>query len=1056
LVLTVHDAVKGRARFKVEGLYRSDPIKCIIEKTLAGQAGIDRYSVSLLTGKVLVFFNSGNTTEKVRSLIEAAVTAHSGNGRRAGKSRPLREAGNAVIHAAKKQGNSATEEIHRTKSRRKIRKSVLVGEQQKVDAWHLRDVREVVDALDASPEKGLSRAAAQESLARYGPNLLPESVPRSGLSIFWEQFTSLPVALLGVAAGISVATGGIADALVIAGVVIINGIIGYTTETQAEKTIHALKGLVRPSALCLREGALSTMPAEEIVPGDILVLRPGSYVAADARLIDANHLSIDESALTGESMPAVKSVRALEGEDVPLADRKNMVYMGTLVTGGQGLAVVVATGRYTEIGTIQTLVGEARPPETPMERQLDRMGKQLVYISGAVCGLVFVIGLLRGYGLLQMLKTSIALAVAAVPEGLPMVATTTLALGIRTMKKHNVLIRHLDAVETLGSVQTICLDKTGTITWNRMSVVRIYAGMRRMAVADGRFRVEAGEVNPYDCDELLRLINISVLCSESEVSREDGGFAVRGSSTENAFIHVALGAGISVPELRAGFPLLRVRHRSENCNIMITFHTVKPDDPNHGKAILVAAKGSPQEVLSLCSHHIRDGMKLPLSEEDRDLIRRENERMAGDALRVLGFASAVCDESAACFNTSDTCGVSPEDMDLVWLGLAGMIDPIRDGVRQEIRKYHEAGIDTVMITGDQGPTAYAIGKELNLARGEQLEILDSTHLSAIAPEVLRALTTRVHVFARVSPANKLQIVQALQSSGRVVAMTGDGINDGPALKAADIGIAMGHTGTDVAREVADVVLEDDNIETMIIAISQGRTIYNNIRKSVHFLLATNMSEIMVMLGAITAGIGQPLNAMQLLWINLMSDIAPGLALALESPEPDVLNRPPRNPDEPIIRREDFTRIGFESAMLSAGAMGAYGYGIARYGMGAQAGTMAFMSLTFGQIIHAISCRSEQFSIFDKKKIQPNRFLDAALAGSLALQGLAIVVPGLRSLLGLAHIGIADGLVVGGTALAPLLVNEATKRTIVLSGKVAGQGAAKAVFTADQPLEEVLA
>jgi P-type Ca2+ transporter type 2C len=1025
LVFTVHEAVKGRARFRVEGLYRSDPLKCRIEKTLAGQAGIDRYSVSVLTGKVLVFFNSGNTTETVRSLIEAAVTAHQGNGGCAVKSGSLRKTGAAALPANKRK-NSSAEEKQRTKSRRQIRRSVLVAEEQKVNAWHLKNVGAVVDALDASPEKGLSHAAARESLARYGPNLLPESVPRSGLSIFFEQFKSLPVALLGVAAGISVATGGIADALVIAGVVVINGVIGYATETQAERTIHSLKDLVRPSALCLREGAPGATPAGEIVPGDILILTPGSYVAADARLIEASHLSVDESALTGESMPVIKDVRVLEGGDIPLADRKNMVYMGTLVTGGQGLAVVVATGRYTEIGAIQTLVGEARPPDTPMERQLDRMGTQLVYLSGAVCGLVFLLGLLRGYGFLRMLKTSIALAVAAVPEGLPMVATTTLALGIRTMKKHNVLIRHLDAVETLGSVQTICLDKTGTITWNRMTVVRIYAGMSRMAVTDGRFMADRGEIDLYECDELLRLIHTSVLCSESEVSMEDGRYVVRGSSTENAFIHTALGAGISVPELRAGFPLLKVKHRSENCNIMITLHAVKTNDQDSGKAVLIAAKGSPQEVMSLCSHHIRDGMKLPLTQEDRDTIQHENERMAGEALRVLGIAYAVCDGKVPCFNADDMCGMRAEDGELVWLGLTGMIDPIRDGVREEIGKYHAAGIDTIMITGDQGPTAYAIGKALNLGRGEQLEILDSTHLSSIEPEVLRALTARVNVFARVSPANKLQIVQALQASGRVVAMTGDGINDGPALRAADIGIAMGHTGTDVAREVADVVLEDDNIETMIIAISQGRTIYNNIRKSVHYLLATNVSEIMVMLGGIAAGAGQPLNAMQLLWINLLSDIAPGLALALEAPEPDVLSRPPRNPDEPIIRREDFKRIGFEAAMLSAGAMGAYGYGISRYGMGARAGTMAFMSLTFAQIIHAISCRSEKFSIFDKDKLPPNRYLDAALAGSLALQGLAIVAPGLRSLLGLAPVGIVDGLVVAGTALAPLLVNEATK------------------------------
>jgi Ca2+-transporting ATPase len=343
-----------------------------------------------------------------------------------------------------------------------------------------------------------------------------------------------------------------------------------------------------------------------------------------------------------------------------------------------------------------------------------------------------------------------------------------------------------------------------------------------------------------------------------------------------------------------------------------------------------------------------------------------------------------------------------------------------------IGAFHNASIDTVMITGDQSPTAFAIGKELNLSKGEQIEILDSTHLANVNPEVMKALCEKVHVFARVSPANKLQIVQALQGAGKVVAMTGDGINDGPALKAADIGIAMGHTGTDVAREVADVVLEDDNIETMIIAISQGRTIYNNIRKSVHFLLSTNMSEIMVMFSAIAGGLGQPLNAMQLLWINLISDIAPGLALALEMPEPDILSQPPRNPHDPIIKTSDFKRITFESAVLSAGALSSYGYGIARYGMGHRAGTMAFMSLTLGQILHAISCRSEKHSIFDKEKLPSNKYLNIAISGSFALQVLSMAVPGLRGLLGIAPINIIDGIVIGGSAVVPLLVNESTK------------------------------
>ena len=757
-----------------------------------------------------------------------------------------------------------------------------------------------------------------------------------------------------------------------------------------------------------------------------MVLKPGSYIAADARLIESLHLSVDESALTGESMPVLKSSASLPPEeDIPLADRINMVFMGTLVTGGQGIAIVVGTGKYTEIGKIQTLVGSARPPETPMERQIDRIGTQLVYISGAVCGLVFLIGILRGYGFLHMLKSSIALAVAAVPEGLPMVATTTLAIGIKNMKKHNVLIRHLDAVETLGSVQTICLDKTGTITVNKMTVVAAFAGMRRIRITEGRFRGSECDLNPYEYDELLRLIHISCLCNESEVSRQEGKYLVRGSATENALIHVAISAGINVPELREKFPLFKVRHRSENCNIMVTFHEIMSNSSLGNGPKIIAVKGSPQEVLSICTSYMKDGRIIPLTEEDRMGIQIENERMAGEALRVLGIAYAWCDNGMEWFDPSDI-DICDRTMDLVWLGLTGMIDPIRNGVRELIFQYHAAGIDTVMITGDQGPTAYAIGRDLNLNKDGQIEILDSTHLGNIEPDLLSALTKKIHVFSRVSPANKLQIVQAMQASGKIVAMTGDGINDGPALKAADIGIAMGHTGTDVAREVADVVLEDDNLETMIIAISQGRTIYNNIRKSVHFLLSTNMSEIMVMFGSLAVGIGEPLNAMQLLWINLVSDIAPGLALALEAPEPDVLARPPRNPDEPIIRKDDFKRIAFESAMLSTGTMAAYGYGIMRYGMGPQAGTIAFMGLTLGQILHALSCRSEKYNIYDRGTLPPNRYLDAAIAGSVTLQGLAMAVPGLRSLLGLTPISLLDWLAVGGAAVTPLLINEATK------------------------------
>ena len=1032
MVQTVHATIPGRARYKVAGLYRSESLKNHIESVLSDREGINLVSVNTLTGSVLVYYNSIDTPEYVANVIQNIVLEHKGNGfKQIEDTAPLSGSRLPAAESRMPETGLSPAPAKEIKSRGKVRRLVSHAEDQTVEEWHAAEPSAILERLDTAASTGLSTESAQARLKKFGPNLLPESVPRSGLSILLDQFNSIPNALLGVAAGLSVLTGGIADAIVIAGVVGINAVIGYVTESQAERTIHSLKSLVRPSALVIRDNIYKEVPAEDVVIGDILVLRPGSYVAADSRMVEATHLSVDESALTGESMPVVKSTESIAAHNLPLADRVNMAYMGTLVTGGQGFAVVVATGKFTEIGKIQELVGAAESPDTPMERQLRKMGTQLVLISGAVCGLVFIIGLLRGYGFLQMLKSSISLAVAAVPEGLPTVATTTLSLGIRNMRRHKVLIRHLNAVETLGSVQTICMDKTGTITLNRMTVVAVHSGMKRIKVMDGKFMAGRENINPYTSDEFLRLIHIAVLCNESEIivkehtaeitvgstydENGEGKYVLRGSPTENALMHMAICAGVDIVQLRKMFPLLKIGYRSENRNYMATHH----DYGVEGK--IIALKGSPTEVLAMCDWYIKDGEKILISDDDRLALETENERMAGEALRVLAFA----------YHQSENGNGAGSDITrgFVWLGLVGMADPTRKGVRELIGVFHRAGIETVMITGDQTPTAYAIGNELDLSNGEQLEILDSTHLTDIEPDVMKALAERVHVFARVSPAHKLQIVQALQSAGKVVAMTGDGINDGPALKAADIGIAMGHTGTDVAREVADIVLEDDNLETMIIAVSHGRTIYNNIRKSVHFLLSTNLSEIMVMFTAIAGGLGQPVNAMQLLWINLISDIFPGLALALEQPEPDVLTKPPRNPEHPIIMSSDFKRITFESAMMSATTLGAYGYGIARYGRGAQAGTMAFMTLTTSQLLHAISCRSEKISVFDKERLPSNRYLDAALGGSFALQALTVALPGLRGLLGTTTINFMDALVIAGGSLLPLVVNEATKKTM---------------------------
>ena len=996
----IHTSLKGRTRYRVKGLYRSYPLKTQLESQLRSEESITRVTASILTGNLLVIYNFDRSTSDIAGLIQRIVSEVA----RQDMASPLPRRG----------GNGRGKQP--AMSKRKLRRLVVRSEDQSLEQWHTKDADVVLESLATSSATGLSDREAKEGLKKYGPNVLPEAVSRSSLAILIDQVKSVPVALLTAAAGISVLTGGVADAIAIMGVVGINAVIGYVTDSQSQKAIHSLKSLVRPGALVRRDKKAREIDAAEIVPGDVLVLRPGQYMAADARLVEAKRLSIDESALTGESVPAEKKPGVLSEENVPLSDRSNMCYMGTLITGGQGLAVVVATARFTEMGKIQALVGEAQAPKTPMEMQLDQIGTQLVIASSALCGIVFAVGFFRGYGFLLMFKMAISLAVAAIPEGLPTVATTTLALGIREMRGHNVLIRRLDAVETLGSVQVICLDKTGTITMNRMSVIELYVGGKLIKVSKEKLPLISGRVDFGFLQETAALTVCSALCSESEVIENSKGYVVNGSPTENALVYMAMDSGLDVLNLKEDFPLVKMIHRSERRNMMMSLHKTA-----NGK-MLVAVKGSPSEILALCARQMRRGETVPFTDEHRLVIQTENERMAGRALRLLGVAYALvdCDENV----------VDDEEIlanGLIWLGLVGMADPIRKGVKELTAQLHKAGIKTVMITGDQSPTAYAIGKELNLSGEEQLRILDSTSFASIDSEAMQALCQQAHVFSRVSPGHKLQIVQGLQGASRVVAMTGDGINDSPALKAADIGVAMGKTGTDVAREVADVVLENDNIETMIVAVSQGRTIYANVRKALHFLLSTNLSEIMVVFAANIGGMGQPLTAMQLLWINLISDIFPGLALSLEKPEDDVLDRPPRDPHEPIVRLSDLKKITREAGVISLGAMGSYGYGIARYGIGLRASSMAFLSLTFGQLIHALSCRSDKHTIFDSEPLPPNKYLNAALGASFALQAMTFVIPGLRSLLGIGPIGLIDSLVVGSTSVVPFLVNEMTKK-----------------------------
>ena len=975
LVLPLRTAVPGRARFKVTGLYGNDDLRCSLEVALARRNEVIKASANVLTGNILVLFDKATAVEGVQAWLETAVLSQ-----RAGpKSRRRRPAstgpdGDMLYHLA--------EPSH---------------------AFHLQEAGQLAAFFETPLRGGLSAEVAAERLHRVGPNRLPVPVTRSEISILLEQFNSLPVALLGASAVLSLLTGGVLEAVAIAAVVGVNACIGYLTESEAERAIGTLSAGVPPAATAIRGGRRVEIPAEELVPGDLLDLRPGCVIAADARLISADRLMVDESALIGESMPVQKSVAPLEDAEAPLGERSNLVFMGTTVASGRGRALVVATGRQTEFGLINALVGDARSPPTPLQGQLEVLGARLVMISGAVCGLVFLLGMLRGYGVLAMLRSSVSLAIAAVPEGLPAVATTTLALGIRNMRRHKVLVRQLRAIESLGSVQVMCFDKTGTITFNRMAVAGISAGRHRLRIGD-----EAG--GRLQDDELARLMEIAVLCNEADLRGASGSYQINGSPTEAALIRLALDCGLDVEDLRRRHPVLSVEHRAEGQQFMVTTHQRADGDR------LVAVKGSPGAVLGLCSSHMVDGRRRSLADDDIAALVAENESMASEGLRVLGMAYAIPRGGETLEPKNGLC----------WLGLVGMTDPVRLGMARLIASFHDAGIRTVMITGDQRGTARAVAKQLGLNGAAPLSVIDAGTLAGMSASELEQVARRADVFARVSPRHKLEIVRAFQSAGQITAMTGDGINDGPALRAANVGVALGQDGTDFARQVASVVLEDDDLATMLEAIRRGRTIHGNIRRSTRFILATNLSEIMVMLSAVAFGVGQPLQPLQLLWINLISDVAPCLALAVEPPEADVMRQPPRDPLEPIVGRADMPQIVREAATISMSALGGYGYGLLRYGPGPRSSTIAFTTLISAQLLHAWSCRSRRHGIFTSEKLPANRHLDLAIAGSLALQALALLVPGLRQVLGLDRLSLLDGLVVALGGLAPFLVNETGK------------------------------
>jgi Ca2+-transporting ATPase len=942
---------------RVEGLRSNSLLAARVEGALLAHGAVRHVRVNVITGNVLVVFDAGRT--ELRRLV--LVIARGAGGALAGRHRPSTD--------------------------------VPV-----TPRWHALSAAEVIARLDVSPHSGLSTEEASTRLAAGGPNRLPVPQPKSALAILSGHLTSLPVLLLGCAAGLSLLSGAVVDAVVILAVVGLNAAVGYITESRVERILTSLQQTSVVPAFARRDGHDRLVAAEALVPGDIVRLSPGHEVPADLRVLEADGLALDESALTGESLPVAKWPRSTCRPGAPLAERVNMAYASTVVAEGTGLAVVIATGGGTEVGRIRALVAETVVPSTPLERQLEGLGRRLVGASLGFCGITLGLGLLRGIPTLELLRSVISLAVAAVPEGLPAVATTTLALGVKRMMANRTLVRRLSAIEALGATTVICADKTGTLTENRMAVHGWYLGTRE-------YWPNGSGHGPAEPDQLLsRALAIGVLCNEAELDDVGNGTNGVGSATESAMLAAALEYGLDYRALRAAYPALSLRPRADGSNWMGTVHRTP-----QGRR-LVAVKGAPLEVLARTSRWLDGEQETPLTATTREMVVDANARLAGSGTRVLGLAFAETDPEAG-----------GDYDDLVWLGLVALTDPVRPGMAQAMAECRAAGIRVIMITGDQAPTAVAIYRTMAPEADGAIRIHDAAGLSSADPATVRELVRRVDVFARVSPADKYHIVRALQADGEIVAMTGDGINDAAALRAADIGVAMGARGTDVARDVADVVLLDDDLSAIVTAVAQGRTIHANIGKALRFLLATNFSEILVTLGALGLGLGRPMSAIQFLWINLVSDVLPALALAVEPPESDVLRRTPRDPRAELVDRAELTRIATDGAVLAASTLGVHALALARYGAGPRATTLSFSTLTAAQLMYALAGRSRVGNGATAGPGHP--LLAGVVGGTLALQLATALLPSLRRLLGTVPLSASDWALVAAGVATPTLFAE---------------------------------
>jgi Ca2+-transporting ATPase len=842
--------------------------------------------------------------------------------------------------------------------------------------WHALSVAEIAAILGAEPSQGLSPAEARRRLALVGPNRVGDLREAPLWRLLIGQFRSLVVLLLVAAATTAALLGERAESIAIFAALLLNAAIGFGTEWRARISLARLRALAVPRALVRRGGHTILVPAADLVPGDLIVLEAGAQVPADARLFKSAALRVNEATLTGESEPVEKDAALPLDVVTVLAERRTMVYLGTAVLSGSGAAVVIATGVATELGRIGQLVAMGGERVTPLERQVEHLGRRLIALALGVCGMVGLIGILHGEPIGLMLETAISLAVSAIPEGLPAVTSVALAAGLWRLARAGALVRRLPAVETLGSTTVICSDKTGTMTENRMAVTQLACGDREIVIGGGAVAphgpfVEGGvAIDPRGDPEIVRFLTIAALVNDASVERHGDELRLNGDPTEAALLVAALKAGLDPVALSRQWPRRREVPFSPETRLMATFN-LTPD----GAPVLLV-KGAPGAILD----------RSALSEPERERLRARNDALARQGHRVLAVAWRPGDRGA------------DEKIDgLTVLGFVALEDPLRPGVKESIARCREAGIRTVMLTGDQRLTAEAIGRELGLS-----------------PDAIRS---------RVSPEAKLELIRALQADGEVVAMTGDGVNDAPALARADIGIAMGRHGTDVAREAAALVLTDDNFTTIVGAVKEGRVIYANLRKVVHFLFSCNLSEILVIFAAIAAGLPAPLLPLQILWVNLVTDILPAMALVRDPAEPDVMRKPPRDPREAFMTWAFGARMLVEGAVLAAGVLSAYLWVFLEEGAGPRANTVAFVALVLVHPLQAMNCRSERVGWW---RLPRNALVWASLVALVVAQWCATSWPPLARLLGTGPLLGADWIVVAVAVCWPVLILEAIK------------------------------